>query len=232
MGLRIAKQDKKMEAAWQFNEEVMHHYKSQITKLELEQEDLRRVKGDLRKENEELRREMLRNINKETQLVADGAQSLQAALQFSCQVEDVSPTYVEQANQITAFEPDMEEIDLEELDEEDFAPPPAINSRKGNLQARPVSGGNDWSFGDISSSNKLQVRVEADMGCWKLNESKSFLGTGRFNQGTIQPWIRGAKRMSGAKRGLNMQEDNLHLGKGKRGRTLLAAPAISALRLF
>ena len=71
MGLRIAKQDKKMEAVRQFNEEVVYHYKSQITKLELEKEDLRR--------------EMSRNINKETQLGAGGAQSLQAAARSSVQ---------------------------------------------------------------------------------------------------------------------------------------------------
>ena len=85
MGLRIAKQDKKMEAARQFNEEVVNHYKSKITKLELEKEDLRREKGELRRDNEELRREISRNINKETQLGAGGAQSLQAAARSSVQ---------------------------------------------------------------------------------------------------------------------------------------------------
>ena len=57
MGLRTAKQDKKLEVARQFNEEVVHHYKLLITKLELEKEDLRRGK-------EELRREMSRNMHK------------------------------------------------------------------------------------------------------------------------------------------------------------------------
>ena len=49
MGLRIAKQDK-MEAAQQFNEEVVNRYRSQISKLE---------KEDLRKEKEELMRKIL-----------------------------------------------------------------------------------------------------------------------------------------------------------------------------
>ena len=101
----------------------------------------------------------------------------------------------------------MEEIELEEMDEEDFAPPPATNSHKENLQARPLSGDNDWSFCGISSRRKLQVRVEkVDMARWKLNQSRSFFGTGRSNQGVSQPpRVSGALRMGGAKRGLNMQ---------------------------
>ena len=95
------------------------------------------------------RRDMFRNIHKGRWCTVPTA-----TLQFSGQVEDVSPTFGEQTNQIAAFEPDMEEIELE-LDEEDFAPPPATNYHKENL-----SGGSDWSFGEISSSSKFQ----ADMG--------------------------------------------------------------------
>jgi len=223
MGLRIASQDKKIEAARQFNEEMVNHYKSHITKLELEKEDLRR-------EKEELRREMSRNIHK-TRLGVGGAQSLQLSLQYNGQVEDDSPTIgVQQANQIAAFDPEVEEIELDEMDEEDFAPPPATSSHKGNFQARPLSGGKDWSFGGISSSRKLQVRVEkVDMARWKLNQSRSIPGSGRSNQGASQPWASGAMRMSGGKRGQNMQEENLHLRNGKSVRTCLP---ISPLRLF
>ena len=62
---RLAKQSKKHEGLRHFNEEVVNHYKSHITKLELEKEDLKR--------------ELSRNIHKQTQL-GGGPQSLQLAL--------------------------------------------------------------------------------------------------------------------------------------------------------
>ena len=51
---RLTKQSKKIEGVRHFNEEVVNHYKSHITKLELEKEDLKR--------------ELSRNIHKQTQL--------------------------------------------------------------------------------------------------------------------------------------------------------------------
>ena len=52
MRARILKQSKKIEAAQHFNEEVVNHYKSHITKFE----------------KEDLERELSRNIHKQTQL--------------------------------------------------------------------------------------------------------------------------------------------------------------------
>ena len=54
---RLAKQSKKHEGLRHFNEEVVNHYKSHITKLELEKEGLKREK-----------RELSRNLHKQTQL--------------------------------------------------------------------------------------------------------------------------------------------------------------------
>ena len=136
MKARILKQNKKME--------VVNYYKSYISKLGLEKEDLKR--------------EVSRNMHKQTQL-GGRPQSLQPALQFIGQVADDSPRFGQQAGQIAAFEPDVEKIDLEDLEEEDFAPPPANNSRRETLQVQQVSGGSHRSFGGVSSS-KLQVRVE------------------------------------------------------------------------
>ena len=121
---RLTKQNKKIEGVWHFNEEVVNHYKSHITKLELEKEDLKREK-----------RELSRNLHKQTQL-GGGTQSLQLALQFGArgQVADDPPRIGQQANQTAAFDPDVEEIDFEDLEEEDFAPPPATNSRRETLQ--------------------------------------------------------------------------------------------------
>ena len=98
------------------------------------------------------------NMHKQTQL-GGRPQSLQPALQFIGQVADDSPRFGQQDGQIAAFEPDVEKIDLEDLEEEDFAPPPANNSRRETLQVQQVSGGSHRSFGGVSSS-KLQVRVE------------------------------------------------------------------------
>ena len=42
MRVRISKQGKKIEAARQFNVEVVNHFKSHVAKLELEKEDLKR----------------------------------------------------------------------------------------------------------------------------------------------------------------------------------------------
>ena len=98
------------------------------------------------------------NMHKQTQL-GGRPQSLQPALQFIGQVADDSPRFGQQDGQIAAFEPDVEKIDLEDLEEEDFAPPPANNSRRETLQMQQVSGGSHRSFGGVSSS-KLQVRVE------------------------------------------------------------------------
>jgi len=223
MRVKISKQGKKMEAVRQFNEEVVNHYKSHVTKLELEIEDLKR--------------EISRNMLKQNQ-PGVGPQSLQLALQFSGQAADNSPRIGgQQADHTAAFEPDVEEIELEELDEEDFAPPPATNSRREALQVRQLPGGNHGSFGGISSS-KPQVRLEkVDMRQWKLNQSGSFFGTGRSNQVVSRPWVSDAEwqqGVRGAKRGHNMQENHLHLRNGKkvRGRSLLDAPATSPMRLF
>jgi len=222
MRARISKQGKVMEAARQFNEEVVNHYKSYVTKLELEKEDLKR----------EISRNMLMQTHTQPGV---GPQSLQLALQFSGQVANSPRIGDQQANHIAAFEPDVEEIELEELDEEDFAPPPATNSRREALQVRQLPGGNHGSFGGRSSS-KLQVRLEkVDMRQWKLNQSGSFFSTGRSNQVASRPWVSDAQwqqGVRGAKRGQNMQEDHLHLRNGKkvRGRTL--QDATSPMRLF
>ena len=55
----------------------------------------------------------------------------------------------QQANHVAAFEPGVEEIELEELDEEDFAPPPATNSRRETLQvaSRPWVSDAQWQQG-------------------------------------------------------------------------------------
>jgi len=183
---------------------------------------------------EDLKREVSRNMHK-TQL-GGGPQPLQLALQFSGQVADDASRIGQQADQIAAFESAVEEIDLEDLEEEDFAPPPATNSRRETIQVQQLSGGNQRSFGGISSS-KLQVRVEkVDLEHWRLNQSRS-LGAGRSNQLASKPWVSDAQLqhgVRGAKRGLNMQEGHLHLRNGKKvkGRSLLAAPVISPLRLF
>jgi len=228
MSAKILKLGKKMEGARQFNEEVVNHYKSHITKLELEKEDLKR----------ELSRQM-----QKTQFGAGPPQSLQLALQFSGQdqVAVDSPRMGQQADQIAIYEPDVEEIELEELEEEDFAPLPATNSRKETLQQvqQPPSG-IQGSFGGVSSRS-LQVRVEkVDMEHWGLNQSRS-LGIGRSNQVARRPWVSDAQQwqqqgltVRGAKRGHNMQGDHLHLRNGKkvRGRNLLTAPLLSPMRLF
>merc|ERR1719289_538534 len=143
MRAKIAMLRKKMEGAREFNEEVVNHYKSHITKLELEKEDLKR--------------ELSRKMNKQTQFGAGPSQSLQLALEFSGQVADDSSRIGQQADQIATFEPDVEEIELEELEEEDFAPPPATNSRRETLQVQQLLGGNHGGFGGVSSS-RLQVR--------------------------------------------------------------------------
>jgi len=223
MRARISKQNKKMEAVQHFHEEVVDHYKSHITKLELEKEDLKR--------------EVSRNMHK-TQL-GGGPQSLQLALQFSGQVADDSPRIGQQVNQIAAFEPAVEEIDLEDLEEEDFAPPPATNSRRETFQAQQLCVGSQRSFG--ISSSKLQVNVEkVNMEHWKLNQSRTrSLGSGRSNQLVSKPWAsdmqwQQGQGVRGAKRGHSMQEDHLHLRNGKkvRGRPYLTDPAISPMRLF
>ena len=71
MRVRISKQGKKIEAARQFNVEVVNHFKSHVAKLELEKEDLKR--------------EISRNMLKQTQ-PGVGPQFLQLPLQFSGQV--------------------------------------------------------------------------------------------------------------------------------------------------
>ena len=126
---RLAKQSKKHEGLRHFNEEVVNHYKSHITKLELEKEDLKR--------------ELSRNLHK----LGGGTQSLQLALQFGArgQVADDPPRIGQQANQTAAFDPDVEEIDFEDLEEEDFAPPPATNSRRETLQVQQLR--LIWSIG-------------------------------------------------------------------------------------
>lgn len=75
---------------------------------------------------------------------------------------DDSSRIGQQANQTAAFDPDVKEIDFADLEEEDFAPPPATNSRRKTLQVQQLSVGNNWSFGGMSSS-KLQARVEVDI---------------------------------------------------------------------
>ena len=135
MRVRISKQGKKIEAARQFNVEVVNHFKSHVAKLELEKEDLKR--------------EISRNMLKQTQ-PGVGPQFLQLPLQFSGQVADNLPRIGgQQANHIAAFEPGVEEIELEELDEEDFAPPPATNSRRETLQvaSRPWVSDAQWQQG-------------------------------------------------------------------------------------
>jgi len=225
-----SRRGKKMEAVRQFHEEVVNHYKARITQLESEKKNL---KASM---------EVSRNMQKQAELGA-GPQSLRRAVQYGGQVADDSPRIGQQAQHIAAFEPGVEEIELKELDEEDFAPPPPTNSRRETPQVRhrvtrklpltggnqerhritrklPLTGGNLGSFGGISLS-KLQVRVEkVDMQNWRLNQSRSFMGTGRSNQ--VASDAQGT-------RGHNMQEDQLHLRKGKKERT---APAISPLRLF
>merc|ERR1719222_705893 len=198
-------------------------------------EAARQFNVELELEKEDLKREISRNMLKQTQ-PGVGPQFLQLPLQFSGQVADNSPRIGDQqANHIAAFEPDVEKIELEELDEEDFAPPPATNSRREAIQVRQLPGGNHGSFGGRSSS-KLQVRLEkVDMRQWKLNQSGSFFSTGRSNQVASRPWVSGAQwqqGVRGAKRGQNMQEDHLHLRNGKkvRGRTL--QDATSPMRLF
>lgn len=210
MSAIISRRGKKMEAARQFHEEVVNHYKARVTQLESENENL---KASM---------EVSRNMPKQAPL-RTGPQSLQRALQYGGEVADDSPRIGQQAQHIAAFEPGVEEIELEELDEEDFAPPPT-NSRRETLQS---FGGNLGSFGSISL-NKLQVRVEkVDMEQWRLNQSRSFLGTGRSNQVASNPqW---QQRTRGARKGHNMQEDQLYLRSGKKVKT---APAISPLRLF
>ena len=116
---------------------------------------------------------------------------------------DDSPRIGQQANQTAAFDPDVEEIDFEDLEEEDFAPPPATNSRRETLQVQQLSVGNNWSFGGMSSS-KLQARVEVDMEHWGLNQSRS-LGARQSNQLVIKPWVSDMQwqqqGMRGVKRG-------------------------------
>ena len=53
------------------------------------------------------------------------------------QVADDFPRTGQQANQIATFvDPDMEEIEFEDLDEEDFAPPSATNSHRETSQVQ------------------------------------------------------------------------------------------------
>jgi len=219
----MSKQAKKMEAAHQFHEQVVDHYKSHITKVELERDDLKR--------------ELAKKMHKQAQLGVV-PQSFQLALEYGGQVADDLPIVDQQANPLAAFEPAEEEIELEEIDEEDFAPPPPSNSGREIFQARQLPGGNLGAFAGISSS-KLQVRVEkVDLKRWGLNQSRSFLGTGQANQVVSEPqW---QQRARGVKRGHKMQEDHLHLRNGKRvrGRSLLVPggfcqnTTISPMRLF
>ena len=88
MRVRISKQGKKIEAARQFNVEVVNHFKSHVAKLELEKEDLKR--------------EISRNMLKQTQ-PGVGPQSLQLALQFSGQV--CAAKLLPIASKLTAHQP-------------------------------------------------------------------------------------------------------------------------------
>jgi len=220
---RMSQQAKKMEAMHQFHEQVVDHYKSHITKVELERDDLKR--------------RLAKNMHKQAQLGAV-PQSFQLALKYGGQVVEDLPMVDQQANPVAAFEPAEEEIELEEIDEEDFAPPPPSNSSRDIFQARQLPGGNLGAFASISSS-KLQVRVQkVDLKRWGLNQSGSFLRTGQANQVVSEPqW---QQRARGVKRGHKMQEDHLHLRNGKRvrGRSLLVPggfcqnTTISPMRLF
>lgn len=165
-------------------------------------------------ERDDLKRELTKNMQKQAQLGAV-PQSFQHALEYGGQIE------------------------LEEIDEEDFAPPPPSNSSRDIFQARQLPGGNLGAFPGISSS-KLQVRVEkVDLKRWGLNQSGSFLRTGQANKVVSEPqW---QQRARGVKRGHKMQEEHLHLRNGKRvrGPPLLGpggvckyTPISPTLRLF
>lgn len=162
MRKRILKQNKKMEA----EQEVVTDLKSQIARLEMEKEDLER--------------ELSKKVS-----AGHGAQ---LAFQFNGkdQVADDFPRTGHQANQMATFvDPDMAEIEFEDLDEEDFAPPSATNSHRETSQAVQ-------SFCGITLRN-AQVRLKkVDVAAWGLQHNRT-LGAAQTSQVASRPWVRDAR---------------------------------------
>merc|ERR550519_1424686 len=166
MRARISMQNKKMEAEQDYQQKVVADFKSQIARLEREKEDL---KMELSKK-------------------VSAGHGVQLALQFNGkdQVADDFPRTGQQANQIATFvDPDMEEIDFEDLDEEDFAPPPATNSHRETSQAVQ-------SYRGITLRN-AQVRLKkVDMAAWGLQHKRT-LGAAKTSRVASRPWVRDAR---------------------------------------